>query len=137
MKLSDERQFVVADIPGLIEGAADGAGLGLQFLRHVERCRVLLHIVESTFMTGPTRSPIEDFDVIKAELERYAPELVTKPQVVVLNKVDATEPDKIEAIKQTFAERRVELLTMSAATGEGIAQVLERLWSHLAAGRPG
>jgi GTP-binding protein len=135
VKLSDERQFVIADIPGLIEGASEGAGLGLQFLRHVERCRVLLHIIESTFMTGPDRSPVDDFDVINAELERFAPELVTKPQVVVLNKVDATEPEKIEAIKQTFAERNVELLTMSAATGEGIAQVLERLWSHLLAAR--
>ena len=137
VKLSDERQFVVADIPGLIEGASEGAGLGLQFLRHVERCRVLLHIVESTFMTGPERSPIEDFDVINAELERYAPALVTKPQVVVLNKVDATEPEKIDAIKQAFADRNVELLTMSAATGEGIAQVLERLWSHLVVARSG
>ncbi len=135
VRLSDERSFVIADIPGLIEGAADGAGLGHQFLRHVERCNVLLHILESTFMTGPTRSPIEDFDVINGELAKYAPELTNKPQVVVLNKTDATEPDKIAEIREAFAERRVELLTMSAATGEGIAPVLERLWSHLVEAR--
>ena len=137
VRLSDERSMVVADIPGLIEGAADGAGLGHQFLRHVERCRVLLHIVESTFMTGPERSPLADFDVINGELTRYAPELANKPQIVVLNKVDATEPETIAAVQAAFAERRVELLTMSAATGEGIALVLERLWSHLVSARSG
>jgi GTP-binding protein len=98
---------------------------------------VLLHIVESTFMTGPERSPLEDFDVINGELARYAPELANKPQIVVLNKVDATEPEKIAEVQAAFAERRVELLTMSAATGEGIALVLERLWSHLVSARSG
>ena len=135
VRLTDERSLVIADIPGLIEGAADGAGLGIQFLRHVERCRVLLHIVESTFMTGPERSPVADFDVINAELASYAPELANKPQVVVLNKVDATEPERIAEVQAAFAERRIELLTMSAATGDGIALVLERLWSHLLAER--
>lgn len=135
VRLSDERSFVVADIPGLIEGAADGAGLGLTFLRHVERCRVLLHIVEGTFTTGPERSPISDFDVINRELARYAPDLANKPQVVVLNKVDATEPDKIAEIQREFADRGVELITMSAATGAGIVQVLERLWSHIVSAR--
>ncbi|MEJ7596885.1 MAG: GTPase ObgE [Kofleriaceae bacterium] len=131
VQLSDERNFVIADIPGLIEGAAEGAGLGLQFLRHVERCRVLLHIVEATYTTGPGRTPIGDFQIINAELSRYAPELANKPQVVVLNKVDATEPEAIEAHRQSFADLGVELLTISAATGEGLAPVLERLWSFL------
>jgi len=131
VQLTDERHFVIADIPGLIEGAADGAGLGHQFLRHVERCRVLLHIVEDTFTTGPDRSPIQDFDVINAELARYAPELAKKPQVVVLNKIDATPIEQVEAHRRAFLERGVELLTMSAATGEGTSVVLERLWSHL------
>jgi GTP-binding protein len=137
VRLSDERSLVIADIPGLIAGASDGAGLGLQFLRHVERCRVLLHIVEATFTTGPERSPLHDFDVINAELARYAPELANKPQVVVLNKVDATEPDRIAEVRRAFAERDLELFVMSAATGEGIAPVLERLWSHLVAARAG
>jgi len=131
--LSDERHFVIADIPGLIEGASEGAGLGHQFLRHVERCRVLLHIVEATFTTGPERTPLHDFDVINSELARYAPELADKPQVVVLNKIDATPSDEVATHQRAFADRGVELLTISAATGTGINAVLERLWAHLAA----
>jgi GTP-binding protein len=131
VQMSDERHFVIADIPGLIEGASEGAGLGHQFLRHVERCRVLLHIVEGTFTTGPERTPLHDFDVINAELARYAPALVDKPQVVVLNKTDATASDEVEMHQRAFAERGVELLTISAATGAGVSAVLERLWSHL------
>jgi GTP-binding protein len=131
VQLSDERSFVIADIPGLIEGASEGAGLGHQFLRHVERCRVLLHIVEATFMTGPERTPLSDYRVINAELARYAPDLANKPQVVVLNKTDATEPDLVTETRRAFADAGVDLLTMSAATGEGINAVLERLWSLL------
>ncbi|HWU89269.1 MAG TPA: GTPase ObgE [Kofleriaceae bacterium] len=131
VQLSGERSFVIADIPGLIEGASEGAGLGHQFLRHVERCRVLLHIVEGTFTTGPERSPRGDYDVINAELARYAPELATKPQVVVLNKTDAISAEEVAEHRRAFAEADVELLTMSAATGEGIERVLERLWAHL------
>jgi GTP-binding protein len=131
VRLSGDRTFVIADIPGLIEGAAEGAGLGLQFLRHVERCEVLLHIVEATFTTGPGRTPIEDYRVINAELGRYAPELANKPQIVVLNKTDATDPAQVAEHRRAFAELDVELLTMSAATGDGIAVVLEALWSHL------
>jgi GTP-binding protein len=131
VQLSDERNFVIADIPGLIEGASEGAGLGHQFLRHVERCRVLLHIVEATYTTGPDRSPLHDFDVINSELARYAPALAGKPQVVVLNKIDATASEDVDVHRRAFAERGVELLTISAATGAGIAPVLERLWAHL------
>jgi GTP-binding protein len=135
VQLSDERNFVIADIPGLIEGASEGAGLGHQFLRHVERCRVLVHIVEATFTTGPDRSPLHDFDVINSELARYAPELSDKPQVVVLNKIDATASDDVDMHRHAFSSRGVELLTMSAATGAGINAVLERVWSHLDAAR--
>lgn len=131
VRLSDERTFVIADIPGLIEGASEGAGLGLQFLRHVERCRVLLHIVEDTFMTGPDRSPVADFRVINRELARYAPDLANKPQVVAINKSDATEPDTIDEHRRAFAELGIDLIVMSAATGEGISTVLEKLWEHL------
>jgi GTP-binding protein len=132
VRLSDDRTFVIADIPGLIEGASDGAGLGHQFLRHVERCRVLVHIVEATFTTGPDRSPKADFDVINQELARYAPDLAKKPQVVVLNKVDAIDPKDIEEYRREFAEAGVELGAMSAATGEGVQVVLEKVWSLLA-----
>ena len=133
VQLSDERHFVIADIPGLIEGASQGAGLGHQFLRHVERCRVLLHIVEGTFTTGPDRSPLHDFDVINSELAGYSDALTRVPQVVVLNKIDAMASDEVIMHRRAFADRGVELLTISAATGEGIATVLERLWSHLQA----
>ncbi len=131
VRLSDDRTFVIADIPGLIEGASEGAGLGHQFLRHVERCRVLLHILDATFTTGPDRSPLSDYHVINAELARYAPELADKPQVVVLNKVDATAPEVVEEHRRAFAEENLELMTMSAATGEGVGAVLEKVWSHL------
>jgi len=137
VQLSGERNFVIADIPGLIEGASEGAGLGHQFLRHVERCRVLLHVLDDTYTTGPDRSPLHDYQVINAELARYAPELANTPQVVVLNKTDATEPEAIEEHKRAFAALGVELLTMSAATGEGTTPVLERLWSHLVDARAG
>ena len=127
----DTRNFVIADIPGLIEGAAEGAGLGHQFLRHVERCRVLLHIVEATFTTGPDRDPVRDYKIINSELARYAPALANTPQVVVLNKVDATDIEQVAKIREEFAALDVELLTMSAATGENVTPVLEKLWSHL------
>jgi len=131
VRLSDERTFVIADIPGLIEGASEGAGLGHQFLRHVERCRALLHIVDATFTTGPDRAPLADYHVINAELKRYAPELADKPQVVALNKSDALPPEEIEAIRASFADDGIELAVMSAATGEGTTAVLEQLWAHV------
>lgn len=137
VRLSGERTFVIADIPGLIEGAAEGAGLGHQFLRHVERCRALLHIIDDTYTTGPDRSPLADFDVINGELARYAPELAEKPQVVVLNKVDAgTTHGSIEELTAAFAARGHTLLTMSAATGAGTDAVLEALWRLLVPPRP-
>jgi GTPase len=134
VRLSDERTFVIADIPGLIEGASEGAGLGHQFLRHVERCRVLVHIVEATFTTGPERTPLDDFGVINRELAHYAPELATKPQIAVLNKCDAIDPKDIPEIQREFAEAGIELLAMSAATGAGVDAVLEAVWRKLRTG---
>lgn len=136
VQLSGERTFVIADIPGLIEGAAEGTGLGHQFLRHVERCRVLLHIVEATFTTGPDRSPLQDYRVIHRELARYAPELAEKPEVVVLNKADAMDPKDILVIQREFATQGVELLVMSAVTRSGVATVLEAVSAKLASSRP-
>jgi GTP-binding protein len=134
VRLSDERTFVIADIPGLIEGASEGAGLGHQFLRHVERCRVLVHIVEATFTTGPERTPLDDFGVINRELAHYAPELATKPQIAVLNKCDAIDPKDIPEIQREFAAAGIELLAMSAATGAGVDAVLEAVWRKLRTG---
>jgi GTP-binding protein len=132
VRISDERTFVIADLPGLIEGAADGAGLGHQFLRHVERCGVLLHILDATYTVGPDRSPWSDYCALNAELARYAPELTRTPQVVVLNKLDALTPEMVSEQRREFEAEQVELLTMSAATGEGVDRVLEALWTHLA-----
>jgi GTP-binding protein len=132
VRLDGDRQFVVADIPGLIEGAADGAGLGHQFLRHVERTKVLLHILEASILTGPDRNPRRDFDTLNAELAKYAPDLAAKPQIVALNKADLTET------REAYADLRLELgalghrlLLMSAVTGEGVDEVLEALWREL------
>jgi GTP-binding protein len=136
VQLSGERNFVLADIPGLIEGAADGAGLGHQFLRHVERCGVLLHIVEDTYTTGDDRSPLADHDAINRELARYAPDLAAKPQIVLLNKIDAgTHKATVDEHVRAFAARGIVLHPISAATGDGIDRVLELLWPHVAAGR--
>ena len=129
VRLSDERTLIIADIPGLIEGAAEGAGLGHQFLRHVERCRALLHILDDTYTAGPEREPLKDFDVINAELARYAPHLADKPQLVVLNKLDAgTTHGSVDDLTAQFAARGITLHTMSAATGEGVDAVIARLW---------
>jgi GTPase len=127
--LGDERQMVVADIPGLIEGAAEGAGLGHRFLRHVERTRVLLHILDASALAGPDRDPITDFEVLNRELALYAPELAKRPQVVALNKLDVTEVrDQADELSRAFAERGVRLFSLSAVTGDGVREVLEELW---------
>jgi GTP-binding protein len=132
VRLDGDRQMVVADIPGLIEGASEGVGLGHQFLRHVERTKVLLHILEASQLTGPDRDPLRDFDTINAELEKYAPELATKPQLIALNKADLTETrDSFPDIRDALAARGLELHLMSAVTGEGVVEILEALWRKL------
>ncbi len=121
----DGLSFVVADIPGLIEGASEGVGLGLQFLRHVERCRVLVHLVDlSAVVEG--RDPLHDFDIINKELARYSPALAAKQQVVVANKLDL--PYAREALAPFAAamkKRRIHVFPLSGATGEGIGPMLD------------
>jgi len=90
-----------------------------------------VHLVEATFTVGPDRSPLHDYEVINRELGRYAPDLANKPQVVVLNKIDAIGHEEIEQHQRAFRDAGVELLTMSAVTGDGIDVVLERVWAHL------
>jgi GTP-binding protein len=137
VQLGDERSFVIADMPGLIEGAADGAGLGLRFLRHVERTRVLLHLLESSVTAGPDREPLRDHDALNLELARYAPELAERPQIVALNKIDLTETrEAAPAIQAAFAERGIELHLISAATGEGVTALLEAVWARLQEAAP-
>ena len=115
--------FVLADIPGLIEGAAEGIGLGHDFLRHVERTKVLIHIVDISGLEG--RNALEDFDAINGELKLYNEKLSTRPQVVVANKIDILEDESVyEEFKTTLEERGYKVLKMSAATREGIDDVI-------------
>lgn len=133
----DGLSFVVADIPGLIEGASDGQGLGHRFLRHVERCRVLVHLVDLS-AADEGRSPTQDFDVINRELMRFSPALADMPQVVVANKLDVTEArEALPAFEAAMRPRGVEVLPMSGATGEGAQAVLDACAELLFASRPG
>jgi GTPase len=133
-RLSDERTLVLADVPGLIAGAADGAGLGHRFLRHVERTRVLLHMVDASPLAGPERAPLSDFDAINRELARYAPEMAARPQIVALGKMDLPDvADQFPELRDAFAARGIALHAVSAATGAGVRDLLELLWSKVAA----
>ncbi len=125
------RSFVVADIPGLIEGAHRGAGLGHRFLKHVERNRLLLHILDLSFM--PDRDPIREYEALNRELLLFDEELARKPQIVVINKIDLpTVRENLAAVATYFSERNIALFPISAATGEGIPALLDeiagRLW---------
>jgi GTPase len=121
------RSFVLADIPGLIEGASEGHGLGHRFLRHVERTRVLVHLMEVS--AEPGRDPLHDYDVINRELERYSPELAKRPQIVALSKMDLTETrEAYPEWRDKFAARGITLHAVSAATNDGLREVLEEVW---------
>jgi GTPase len=120
------RTFVVADIPGLIEGAHEGHGLGIQFLRHVERTRLLVHLVDVSEFTG--RDPLSDFDIIMHELANFSDELIKKPMLVVASKIDvAQDPERVEAIEKRAAEAGLPFLKISSVTGEGIEQLKARM----------
>jgi GTP-binding protein len=132
--LSDDRSFVVADVPGLIEGAHRGQGLGHQFLRHLERTKVLVHLVDVSGATG--RDPVADLDVIRRELELFAPELAAKPQIIAANKVDAVdEPERIRAVESRAAALNLPFFAISGVTGAGLPDLLEAVWRALAAAR--
>ena len=130
------RRIVVADIPGLIEGAHDGHGLGIRFLKHVERTRVLLHLLEVEPTDGS--DPIENYRVIRNELKQYSEVLANKPEVVVLTKTDllGDEADAQAAVELVGGELGVPTLTMSSVTGANIEQVLEACWQTLGENRP-
>ena len=126
--------FVIADIPGLIEGAADGAGLGHEFLRHIERTRLLVHIVDAASTEG--RDPVEDVYTINRELARYQAHLEERPQILAANKTDllfpeAGEEDPVERLKQEFEPQGIPVYPISAATGEGIRALLYRIRQEL------
>jgi len=124
----DHRDFVMADIPGLIEGAHSGAGLGDQFLRHVERCRVLIHL-----LNGLSPDPVGDWEAINQELELFNPRLAAKPQIVAFNKMDLPEVrERWPEVRQALLDRGVEdPMAISAATGEGVPALLQRVLSLL------
>jgi GTP-binding protein len=128
VRLGDDTEFVLADIPGLIEGAHEGAGLGDRFLGHVERCRVLLHLVDGT-LESPTRA----YRTVREELVAYGGGLAGKPEIVALNKIDAVEPRALAARQRAVAKAAGRpVLLVSGATGKGVDAVLRALWSVIA-----
>ncbi len=132
--MSDERSFVVADVPGLIEGAHEGHGLGHQFLRHIERTKVLIHLVDVSGASG--RDPVEDFDTIRQELKLYNPALLDKPHLVVANKIDALDdPSRPASLAARASALDLPFFRISAVTGEGVNALLEAAWPHVAEAR--
>ena len=132
--MSDDRSFVVADVPGLIEGAHEGHGLGHQFLRHIERTKVLVHLVDVSSASG--RDPVDDFETIRNELKLYHPALLDKPQLVVANKIDALdEPLRADALEQHAQALGLPFFRVSAVTGTGVQGLLEAAWPHIAEAR--
>jgi len=130
----DGQTFVAADIPGIIEGAHRGAGLGLQFLRHVERTRVLLHVVDASGLSG--RDPVLDLDLVREEVRRYLPDLAERPQLVAATKRDlAGEGDPLQALVAAAEGLGFAVVPVSAATGEGLEALKRRLLGAIAASR--
>ena len=127
VRLSEEQSFVLADIPGLIEGAAEGVGLGHDFLRHIERTKVLLHVVDVSGCEG--RDPIEDFEKINHELEAYSARLARRKQLVVANKMDLPDSaDNFVILKEYVEEKGYEIMPVSAATGDGLQELMWKAW---------
>lgn len=132
--LSDNRSFVVADVPGLIKGAHEGHGLGDQFLRHIERTKVLIHLVDVSSESG--RDPVEDLDTIRGELELYNPELLDKPHLVVANKIDAVDdPSRVTALEKRAKKLKLPFFRISGVTREGTRELIEAAWPIIAAAR--
>ena len=130
VKMDQGSSFVMADIPGLIEGASEGVGLGHDFLRHVERCRLILHVVDISAMDG--RDPIDDYKQINYELEKFNPELAKRPQIVALNKADASIEEMIDEFNEFAEENGFKTYLISAATGEGVKELVNAVASELA-----
>jgi GTPase len=130
VRVGEESSFVLADIPGLIPGAAQGAGLGTRFLKHVERTRALLHLV--TLDPSGGREPLADFDAINAELTAFDPQLAARPQIVAMSKSDLPDVREAWAVaREKFSKRGIDLKLVSAATGEGVRELLIDVWKLL------
>ena len=132
VNLGDGNSFVMADIPGLIEGASEGAGLGHEFLRHIERTKVLLHVVDGASVEG--RDPVEDIHMIMEELRAYNPKLLELPQAIAANKLDALydeEMNPLQALKDEFESQGIPVFGISAVSGEGVNELLYHLFKVL------
>ena len=125
VRVDEEKSFVMADIPGLIEGAGDGVGLGHEFLRHVERCRLIVHVVDVSGIEG--RDPCEDFEVINAELAKFNEELAERPQIVAANKSDMATDEQIERFRKYIEDKDIPFFCISAATTQGTAELMNKV----------
>ena len=126
VKTKNGDSFVIADIPGIIEGASEGVGLGIQFLRHVERTRLLLHVIDVSGVEG--RDPVEDFYTINEELKKYSEKLSTRKQIIVANKMDIMQDDKgLKELEALAKKEKLELYKISGVTGEGVSELLNRV----------
>lgn len=136
VRIAGERSFVVADVPGLIEGAHRGLGLGHQFLRHLERTKVLVHVVDVSGAEG--RDPVEDLETVRQELRLFQPALAAKPQIVAANKMDAVSDetsDGVARLAERAAAHGLPFFRISAVTGAGVPELLESMWRHVASER--
>ena len=124
-----EKSFVMADIPGLIEGASEGAGLGHEFLRHVERCRLIIHVVDVSGVEG--RDPIEDYEKINAELANFSEDLTELPQIVAASKCALADEEHISRFEEYIAEEGLKLFRISAATTEGTSELMDEACAEL------
>jgi len=134
VSLSGDRSFVVADVPGLIKGAHEGHGLGHQFLRHIERTKILVHLVDVSSESG--RDAVEDFDTIRDELRRFDERVAAKPEIVVATKIDALDdPARLDALRRHVRKKRLPFVKISAVSGEGLDELLEAVWRGIVAAR--
>lgn len=129
VRMGEGDSFVMADIPGLIEGASEGVGLGHDFLRHVERCRMLVHVLDAAGSEG--RDPIDDFNTINRELERFDPELAKRPQIVVANKIDLASDEQLERVRSFMEQQGLEFYTMCAPISEGTREIVNAVAAKL------
>lgn len=129
VKIEEGKSFVMADIPGLIEGASEGVGLGHEFLRHVERCRLIVHVIDVSGSEG--RDPIEDFKAINHELENFSMELAEAPQIVAANKSDMATPEQVERLRNYVEDQGLLFYEISAATTKGTKELMYGVWKRL------
>lgn len=129
VKVTEGKSFVMADIPGLIEGASEGVGLGHEFLRHVDRCRLIVHVVDVSGIEG--RDPCEDFEIINRELRNFSEELAERPQIVAANKCDMASEEQIEAFKSYVESKGIAFYQISAATTQGTKELIDAVSAEL------